>query len=352
MRVPSASELDGGTFWVEAQVSLAGRSVTLPASGGHQVWQADQWPATRISGLELPRFDDDDTDVFRAGLVGSDGHRLRLTCFAENAGQAWRWSLGEYIITKVKQGRAALTVEAADLSELVIRHEGRVPEAVHASARPVEVIAGLLAADDVAFWFEPGLPLPRIRAGYSLGTDRGAALQELAQMWGVHLLPHPTGGLGAYAMPGGAIRAPEVRFSDLPSEGGQTPIIGAEITLERSQIHNHIIVPVRDSERVAEAYQTTGRYAVTRFGWQSLRLDSSPVGHFAEAQGLAKIQLQSSLLRTVTVPVEAMPDWRVRPFSAVEIETDEDGVRWGRVTGIEHPLTPDRTAVYDIGLEL
>ena len=350
--VPSASDLDGGRFWAEAQVTLDGRGVTLPVSGGSLVWQADQWPATRISGLVLPRLAEDDTDVLSDGLVGSDGHRLRITCHAENGGRAWQWELGEYLLTKVSQTQASVTAEAVDLSELTIKHEGRVPRAVHASARPVEIIAQMLAEDNVTFTFEQGIPLPRVRAGYAIGTDRGEALHELADMWGVYLHPHPSGGLAAYQLPSEPVSDPEIRFSDMPGPTGQAPIIGSELTLERAQIYNHVIVPVRDSDKVAEAMQTTGRYAVQRFGYQSLRVDSGAVGHFAEAQGLAKIKLRQSLLRTVTRPVEAMPDWRVRPYSGVEVETLDDGKQWGRITGFDLPLVHNKSAVYDVGMEL
>lgn len=348
---PSASDIDGGRFWVTAQVTLGGRGVSLPVAGGRRVWQADQWPATRISGLEVPRFDDDDTDVYASGLVRSDGHRLRLTAHAESSVGAWSWRLGEYVIRKVTPGPVSLTIEAVDLVDLVIRHEARVPTPVHVSARPVEIMASMLAEDKISFWHDPSVPIPRVRDGFALGTDRGETLQELSTMWGVFLYPHESGGIGAYGVPTEPIKAPVARFSELAG-GDSAPIIDAQIVLERDQIFNHVIVPVRDSEKVAEAYQTSGPYSVEIFGWQSLRLDSSAVGHYAVAQGLAKTQLVKSLLRTVTIPVEAVPDWRVGPYSPVEIETASDGRLWGRVTGIEEPLSHNETAIYHVGLEL
>lgn len=351
MARPSPAELDGGRFWCAAEISLGGRGVSLPVSGGRRVWQADQWPGTRISGLTVPRFDDDDRDVWAAGLVGSDGHRLRVTCHAESSAGAWSWGLGEYLVTKVQPDRVSIAIEATDLVELVIRHEASLPRPVHKSARTVEIIATLLAEDGISFWHDPGLPLPRVRSGFSLGTDRGETLQELSTMWGVFLFPHEGGGLGAYPLPSGPVTGPVVKFSEL-TESDSAPIIDSVLELDREQIFNHIIVPVRDSDRVAEAWQTTGRYAVDRFGWQSQRLDSSAVGHYAEAQGLAKIQLAKSLLRTVTRPVESMPDWRIGPYTPVEVETIADGRQWGRVTGFEEPLTHEETAIYHVGMEI
>lgn len=351
MARPSPQELDGGRFWATAQVSLGDRGVTLPVSAGRRVWQADQWPGTQISGLTIPRFDETDQDIYASGLVGSDGHRLRIMCHAESSAGSWQWSLGEYLVTKVTPGPVSLELNATDLIELVIRHEAALPRGVHASSRPVELMMTLLAEDDIDFWFDPSLALPRIRPGFALGTDRGETLQELSTMWGVFLHPHETGGLGAYPLPAGPATNPVARFSELGTDEA-APIIDSVLELDRSQIFNHIIVPVRDSDRVAEAYQTTGKYAVGRFGWQSQRLDSNLVGHYAEAQGLAKIQLQKSLLRTVTRPVESIPDWRITPYAAVEVETYRDGRQWGRITGMEEPLTHDETAVYHVGMEI
>ncbi|AZQ77673.1 hypothetical protein EJ997_10295 [Flaviflexus ciconiae] len=349
--VPSPVELDGGRFWCTASVELAGHSVTLPVSAGRIVWQADQWPGTQISGLTVPRFDDEDTDVYGAGLVGSDGHRVRIQANAESAAGSWSWGLGEFLVNRVTPGPVSLEIDAIDLTELVIRHEARVPRPVHQTARPVEVMATLLAEDNINFWFDPSLPLPRIRDGFALGTDRGETLQELSTMWGVFLYPHSTGGLGAFPLPSGPISEPVARFSELDASDS-APIIDSVLDLDRSQIFNHVIVPVRDSEKVAEAYQTTGCYAVDRYGWQSLRLDSNAVGHYAEAQGMALTQLAKSLLRTVTRPVESVPDWRVAPYSPVAVETHADGEQWGRVTGFELPLTHGETAVYHVGMEV
>lgn len=169
-------------------------------------------------------------------------------------------------------------------------------------------------------------------------------------MWGVFLFPHETGGIGAYRLPTGLVESPTVRFSE--SDDESAPIIDSVLELDRSQIFNHVIVPVRDSEKVAQAFQTTGRYAVTRYGWQSLRLDSNAVGHYAEAQGMAQTQLAKSLLRAVTRPVETVPDWRIGPYAPVAVETHADGEQWGRVTGFEVPLTHDETAVYHVGMEI
>jgi len=351
LKRPSAADVDGGRFWCTAQFTLAGRGVVLPVSGGRRVWQADQWPGTQVSGLAVPRFDENDVDAFAAGLVGSDGHRLRLTCHAESSRGSWSWGLGEFLITRVVPDGASLEIHAIDLTHLVIRHEARVPTPVHKSARVVEVMSTLLAQDNIDFWFDPALPLPRIRDGFSLGTDRGETLQELATMWGVFLFPHESGGVAAYPLPDGPVRSPEVRFSELGDEG-RTPIIDSVLELDREDIHNHVLVPVKDSEKVAEAFQTTGRFAVGRFGWQTLRMDNNAVGHWAEAQGLAKIQLQKSLLRSVTRPVESVPDFRVGPYTPVEVETFSDGVQWGRVTGFEEPLTHNETALYHVGLEV
>ena len=351
---PSATDLEAGSYWVTAQVTLDGAGVEVPVSDGRRVWQADQWPGTQVSGLVLPRFDEEDRDLFSTGLVGSDGHRVRLTAHAETEGSAWTWGLGEYLVTSVKPGEVDLTLEAVDLVELVIRHEAPVPRHVHRSARPVEIMMGLLAEDKIDFYYDPSLKHPRIRDGFAIGTDRGEALKELATIWGVYLYPHEAGGIGAYPLPSGPVTGPEISFSDDPdaSPAGRTPIIEAEISLSREEIANHIIVPVRDSEKVAVAYQTTGRYSVHTYGWQSRRIDASTVGHYAEAQGLAKTQLAASLLRTVTRPVEAVPDFRISPYTPVEISTRDAGTQWGRVTGIEEPLIHEETAVYHIGMEL
>ena len=170
-------------------------------------------------------------------------------------------------------------------------------------------------------------------------------------MWGVFLYPHETGGIGAWPLPSGPVTKPVARFSELDASDS-APIIDSVLELDRSQIFNHVIVPVRDSEKVAEAFQTTGKYAVQRYGWQSLRLDSNAVGHYPEAQGMAKTQLAKSLLRTVTRPVETVPDWRIGPYCPVAVETHADGSQWGRVTGFEVPLVHDETAVYHVGMEI
>ena len=350
---PSPGELDGGRFWATATIALADRSVTLPVSAGRVVWQADQWPGTQVSGLVVPRFDDQDVDVYAAGLVGDMGHRVRLTAHAVDAsGREWSWSLGEYRVDAVSPGAVSVEINASDLVRAIITHEAAVPTAVHQTARPVEVMATMFAEDHVSFWHDPALVHPRVRSGFTIGTDRGETLQALTEMWGVYLVPHETGGIAAYPLPSGPVERPVARFSETDTYGDTGPIIDSVLELSREDVHNHIIVPVRDSEKVAEAVQTTGPYAVDRFGWNSLRLDNAAVGYFPVAQGVAQTTLHHSLLRTATRPVETTPDWRLGPYTQVEIETVQDGIQWGRITGFEVPLVHDETAVYHVGLEV
>lgn len=343
---PSPGELAGARFHVEAHIWLGDSPVTrLPVRAGALVWQADQAPAVQASGVVVPRLVGG-RDLYAEGVVGSNGHRVRLVAHGEHGQERWQWDLATLVVTRVVAEGAGLSLDGAGLELLVEEHQGAMPGAVHGAMRIADIARGLFREDGVELVVDPALEGVRVPANFSIGTDRGATLEELVTAWGAYLVPGRAGTVAARPVPERA-DSPAARFR----EGVGGTIIDAALTLERSQIYNHVCVEVEGEERVAQAAAHTGRYAVGQFGWRTRRVQSRAISNYAQAQLVARTELVKGLRRSVTVPVEAVPDWRVEPYETVAVEAD--GVTGlGQVTGIEWPLTHEETAVFHVGMEV
>ena len=344
---PSPAELAGARVWFEATIAHGGEQVgPLVVSGGHLVWQADQFPAARVSGLVVPSRVAG-VDLTR-GQIGAEGHRLRLTGRAERGSKIWDWGLGEYLITKVGTDGAQITIEAADLSQMLVEHQNAVPVGVAPMMRIRDVLLALLGEDWIEFVTPPGDGSPRVPAGFAIGTDRGASTKELLTAWGAVLVPGAAGGLRVVKAPAGVPDSAEVVIRD--GDGGS--LIDEELVLDRADITNHMIVPVTDSDLVGQAWQARGVFSVEEAGWLSKRIDSNrAIGTLAQAQLVARTELAKAMLRAVTVPVEMVPDYRLEPFTPVLLE-QADRPRLGHVTGVEWPLVAGKSMVAHIGVEV
>ena len=321
-----------------ARFEHAGRvTAEVPISGGRAVWQADQWPATRVSGLTVPAPQDPQA-------IGSDGHTVTITGTFIEGGVTRTRDFGTFLVASVAKSAHGeyLTVDADDLTALVNDHQHPSPVAVSKLTRVADEVATVLRADGVGLEVDPGVDrrVP-VREGYVQGTDRGETLKELVQAWGVALVP----GVGR------AMRAVSVH----PAEGVlvrelEPVVIGTELRLERKQVFNHVVVPVADEDYVAEAVQRRGRYGTDIFGWRSLRVDNLATGR-AQAGVLARNELFRAQRRAVTVPVELVPSWDFKPFEYVSFNVD-GRVYTGHVTGIEESFNVAESTVVHVGVEV
>ena len=321
-----------------ARFEHAGKvTAEVPVSGGRAVWQADQWPATRVSGLTVPTPQD-------SQAIGSDGHTVTITGTFTEYGATRTREFGTFLVASVSKSEHGeyLTVDADDLTALVNDHQHPSPIAVSKLTRMADEVSAMLRADGVGLEVDPHVDrrVP-VRPGYVQGTDRGETLKELVQAWGVALVP----GVGRSMRAVPVHPADEVLVREL-----EPVVIGTELRLERKQVFNHVVVPVADEDYVAEAVQRRGRYGTDIFGWRSLRVDNSATGR-AQAGVLARTELFRAQRRAVTVPVELVPSWDVDPFEYVSFTVDGH-VYTGHVTGIEESLSVAESTVVHVGVEV
>lgn len=346
--VPTPADLDGGTFTTVATFTLAGHEThRVAVTAGEWVWQADQSPSVQVTNLTIPRFTDTGVDVVDADLVSQAGHNVLLHASAESGRGAWTWPIGEYRVTQVSPEGASVTVTAELMTRKVYQHEAATVKGVAKAATIPMVLATLLAEDGVGFVYPEDDGLTRVPTGFSIGTDRGQSMEELLTAWGCALVPEYTSGVRAVRVPAGPVdQQPTLAIVD--GEGGT--FIGEEMILNQHDVFNHVIVEIKDSEKVATAYQTTGRYAVGTAGWLTKRITGDSVANYPQAQLVARTELHKNMMRRVTVPVEMVPDWRIEPFDPVEVRRSGQTV-WGHITGIELPLTHKGSAVVHVGIE-
>ncbi|RTE48832.1 hypothetical protein [Actinobaculum sp. 352] len=344
---PTPGELAGARFWTTVRVTLGRQAVVLPVMAGHVVWQADQSPSVQVTGLRLPILTEAGEDVIMTGLVGSEGHRVHVECHARSGAAVWDWSMGTYQISQVRrQDGGTIEVTGQLLTAAIADHKYAAAKPVNVRQSALTVLQALAVEDGVRLDWSGDLVARRIPSDYTIGTDRGEAWAALLEVIGAYATFSPHA---------------DVRIRPVPEPTG-TPVmtitggvggtvVDTEITLDRAQIFNHIIVPVKDSDQVAEFAQRDGRYAVNRFGWRSKEISGADVPNLAQASLVARAELTKSLARAVIVPVELIPDWRIEPYDLVRV-TVNDVSRMGLVTGVDWPLTHADTMVIDIATEV
>lgn len=340
---PSPNDLNGGQFWVEAVFTLD-TETTLVATGGQLIWQADQFPTSQVTSLVVPRMVDD-VDVVETGLVGSDGHRLRLY----GCSNRWldRWPLGEFLVTRTVVSKTTVEVNAVDLSILLVDHFGKTAAGVARRSRIRDIATDMCTADGIRLHVSPLVEgSPMVPEGFSIAKNRGDTFKELLTSWGVTVVPGRPNGL--LILP---VAADSARVVASIKEGVDGTLIDAPLQLDRSSIFNHVVVSAQDSQIVAEVFQEHGKYAVDRFGWRTRNVDLEAIESVEQARTVARTELAKSAYRAVTVPVECVPDWRLEPFDLVAVKSvDVDGV--GRVTGLDMPLAVGDSAVVHVGMEV
>ena len=340
--VPSPGQLNGAKFWTEATFALDGHEHTSVVSAGNLVWQADQ-EITKISGLVIPSTPDG-VDVVAAGLVGSDGHTVRLTCHATTTSAVWEWDIGTFLAVKAHKQGPRVTCELESLNTRVIEHQAPTPTGVGQANRCSWIVRAILAEDGIDLVIDDELGDVTVPSDFTIGTDRSASLKELLTAWNAILIPDPTGVMRAARIPVGDITTVVATFTP-----GET-LIDAPLELSRDGVYNDIVIDIADTVGAARATQHTGKYAVETFGWRTKRLQSAAVTNATQGQLVARAELAQALRRTVTVPVEAYPDWRLEPFDPVAVHSP-DVSGWGRITGLDRSLVGGST-VYHIGMEV
>lgn len=342
--VPSPDDLKGGRFWATAVFThpTAGE-VRLPVGGGNRLWQADQVPGARLSGVLVPRYMDG-ADLLAEGLVGSDGHRVELIQHTDEHS----WSLGTYLVERAPADGPKLTVDAVELRQCIIDHEARAPRGVFPGSTIRMILDEICREDRVPLYVDRELREQVLPAGFALGTDRGEAVEELLTAWGAVMAPYLDGMVVKAAPREPVTSPPPIRFT----EGAGGTLVEAVLELDRGTVWNHFRVRQHDSEFVAEAVIRTGKYSVDTYGWRSKPIiESDAIAGRAQAQAVAVTEAAKAHLRAVTVPVEAVADARVEGWDAVEVMAP-GASGWGRVTGLDVPLLHDDAAVYHVGLEV
>lgn len=332
-----------------------GRAVALgvPVGGGRVVAQVDQDVPERLDSLILPREHDGlvlDPSM-PGGVLGVRGQRVHVTATLTtlDGGRRWVLPMGRFVVTSVARDGAGLVVSGTGLLSLVRDHLRARPGGVGKASPMVGVIMGHLADDGLEGYFAPGLPSRTVPSGFTWGEDRLASLQELVAAWPARMRATWDGRVGFFP-PLTEDVSPVAFWHD--GEGGT--VVSAPIEHTREGLFNHVIVPVKGGAgQPQERWVKTGGLAVQDFGWVSRRIETGAITSVPQAQAVAVNELAAAGVRSATIPVETAPDWRVELDDDVEVVT-HDGLRaWGRVTGLDLPLSvADGAARYDVGVSV
>lgn len=335
--VPAPDVLSGCRFWVNASFTRAKVAVyEHTVTGGSLVIQADQSPSARVVDMTFPTMDTDNIRI---------GDTMMLTCHAESTTVAYEWKAGSYVVSGVKSNSGALIVEAVLESQRVYDHYSANPRGVARASQIGMIIRNLLVEDDVFYQWDDSGTSPTVPHGFAIGTDRGRSLDDLLTAWGRVLVPAWAGGVRAVRIPAEPVASePDIKLA----RGSKGTIIDDDIILDVRDVYNHVLVEVADRAVYGEAVEFDGPWGVNQQGYRSRIVEGVTASSLVVAEATAMSELQRQKLRTVTTPVEMIPDWRIELFDPVAVETS-NGWRWRHVTGVEIPLSFEGTAVIDCG---
>lgn len=348
---------EGVTLRTTADILWRGDVIVrgVPVADGRLVIASTEEVPERTDRLRLPlEHDGVQLDpATRDGAVRAEGHRLRLVSHVSTRDGLTSWDipLGTYLIRSVKRDGAALAVECTGLLRAVKDHLRAVPGGVPRETTLAVLASRLLSEDRLEVWVHDGLPQRTAPAGMMWGEDRLDTLREIATAWPAVMRSTWDGRVGFFPVPP-RTGQPEVRWHD--GVGGT--VVDGVLESARDEVFNHVIVPIKDGQDtvyVAERTIRTGRLATSTYGFRSKRVESEAVKSAAQADLVAMAELEKAYDLAATVPVEAMPDWRVEPGDRVEVRTHTGLVVWGTVTGLDLPLTATGGAArYDVGVTL
>lgn len=257
------------------------------------------------------------------------GDRVTLTLHLEVPGEPVTAPLGQYIVTEVTQDEKTTRIEAAGLLRAVDDAGWATPYQQPVTQAAGHVITGILGQFNV--------PTGRGLIGEHIARHRvfdDTPMTVVTEIAGLIPARVRTGwdGLTRVLPPliGTVTTQPRIVWG--PDNQAQATCL----PMSRTGIYSHVIVEGADV--VCEEEITTGPLAVCQYGRVTQRIVSTDIDSYAQAQLMARAQLDASRIRARRWEVTCIPDWRVDTGDPVELATPSGPV-WGVVTGVEYPLS-------------
>lgn len=335
-------------------VVLGGRTVAyqIPVGSGRFVAQVDQDVPERVE-VSLPReWEGVNLDPATGGALGSEGHRLHVTTTLSTPDGGGRWvvPVGRFLVHDWERDGASTRVMCDGLLRLVKDHQRAKAGGVSTLSPIRGEVMRLLAADGLEAYFDPALPNLDVPSGFTWGVDRFASLMELVTAWPARVRATPDGRIGFFPALPSALGVPSLWWHD--GVGGT--VVSAPLRGDREGVFNHVVVAVTADgvpEVTVEDRVRGGWLDPDTYGWVTLRVESDAITSRPQAEAVLGNELARAGVRGKTVPVEMAADWRAELDDVVEVKHSSGVQEWGRVTGLDLPLTMgDGAARADVGV--
>ncbi len=337
--------LSGAVVWEPVVSSWLGGSwlANVPVDSGTVTWSTGRDVPGSLD-LTVPRVHggrdwrpglDDDHPLAAKGQV----LHVAVRVSSVSGAQSWVIPWGQFMITKAEPDAGAVRVAGVSMTERLVRARLRTPTAPRTGGTLATELRRLLPAS-MGLDVDPALT-DRACPDMAWGESRIGAVQEIAAAWPARLREDAHGGMRALP-PLDGVPDPV----DTLTDGVGGTVVGAYESDDSSGVTNVVVARGQETDEAgrptfqAEAEQTTGPFAVDRFG-ESVAFFASPlIDSPVAAQAAASTRLASLTRAARTIPVTLAPDPRWDLDDAVEVLAD--GQRWwGWVSGLTLPLTTD-----------
>lgn len=280
-------------------------------------------------------------------LFGCGGQQMQLVHKVRNATGEHVWRSVWFVMETAEPDVDTIQLTGhGQISRLWNRKQSTPVQYVR-SNHTRSVVLDIARRNGVTIHVDDGVPETRLPEGWIQEADPFTAVKELTVVtpaivreteYGVFMLP----------VPDVVLAQPELEFRD--GDGGT--VVDVPSSRDRYLRPNHIIVRSGETDTgksfVAQAYETSGPYAVDTYGWVSEEIEIDAVATHAGAQVVATNTLWERARLTPNFEITAATDWRVALDKSVSVVFD--GVtRWGHVCGWEMPATGVGTMKIEVG---
>lgn len=322
-------------------VLLAG---AIPLTDGRLIEKADQRVPERVT-LQVPRFDAAGRDLHPGtdplAPLAANGQRVRITNTLHAPEVEAPVQLGWFHIVDWESDGDTIEVEALGLLNVVDEYRLLAPTSPPVGATFKSEIKRLLEGT-LPLYFEPGLVDRAVPRSMAWQDDRLGALIELAQAWPAHMFVDEAG-VCTYAPPLDAAAAADVELAERLGT-----VVVARDSGTRDGIANIVVARGEDSSdaarpAVAAIARDTAVGSPTAadgpYGNVVEFLASPLLTTTARALAAAETRLSRRLLLARSVPMDTLPDPRLRPWVRADYARADGSVMRGRLTSTELPLT-------------
>lgn len=279
-----------------------------------------------------------------------------FSCFGQEAQVRWELTAGSDSWT-VRSNRFVL--EDRDVDDVIVlsghgllsrtwrRKRANARQWRAALAR--DVLASVLAQNQVPLRVDPGMPKDELPFLWTQGTDDWQAVLDMLEAVSGTLREDEWGAVltGQHD----AIEAPVVTLTD----GDAGTIVSLPRSFRRTDIANHIVVRGTDSftqqDFNAEARHREGALNPDGpYGYVTEEINNDAITRLAQAQLVATNTLVHRARYREVLRVETVTDWRLELDDPVEVRKGAD-VWWGRITATSMHTSGEGTMTLEVGTE-